>query len=174
MVSHVGLASAGQQLSRGRAIWAAVEAHHLPKAAIVEGLQLCPLCLCEGLYLNSIQYEAPRPKKRDFGAAEGIFVALFFHFYLYSVSKGGTLVFLVPQEGNTRYLCGTDQRLPYVHGNRPMKFMWRLNGACLYSQVYRKVGYKNNDYNMAPGGHRLRVACSQSRSYDRGSAGSSS
>ena len=30
MVSHVGLASAGQQLSRGGAIWAAVEAHHLP------------------------------------------------------------------------------------------------------------------------------------------------
>ena len=30
MVSHVGLASAGQQLSRGGAIWAAVEAHYLP------------------------------------------------------------------------------------------------------------------------------------------------
>ena len=30
MVSHVVLASAGQQLSRGGAIWAAVEAHHLP------------------------------------------------------------------------------------------------------------------------------------------------
>ena len=30
MVSHVGLASAGQQLSRGGAIWATVEAHHLP------------------------------------------------------------------------------------------------------------------------------------------------
>ena len=30
MVSHVGLASAGQQPSHGGAIWAAVEAHHLP------------------------------------------------------------------------------------------------------------------------------------------------
>ena len=30
MVSHVGLASASQQLSRGGAIWAAVEAHRLP------------------------------------------------------------------------------------------------------------------------------------------------
>ena len=30
MVSHVGLASAGQQLSHGGAIWATVEAHHLP------------------------------------------------------------------------------------------------------------------------------------------------
>ena len=48
MVSHVGLASAGQQLSSGGAIWAMVEAHHLPRAAIVEGLQLCPLCPCEG------------------------------------------------------------------------------------------------------------------------------
>ena len=45
-VSHLGLASAGQQLSRGGATWAAVEAHHLPQAAIVEGLQLCPVCLC--------------------------------------------------------------------------------------------------------------------------------
>ena len=36
MVSHVGLASAGQQLSRGGASRAAVEAHHLPQAAIVE------------------------------------------------------------------------------------------------------------------------------------------
>ena len=43
----VSLASAGQQLSGGGAAWAAVEAHHLPEAAIVEGLQLCPLCLCE-------------------------------------------------------------------------------------------------------------------------------
>ena len=40
MVSHVGLASAGQQLSSGGAIWAAVEAHHLRQAAIVEGLLL--------------------------------------------------------------------------------------------------------------------------------------
>ena len=38
MVSHVGLASAGRQLSRGGAIWAVVEAHHLPLAGIVEGL----------------------------------------------------------------------------------------------------------------------------------------
>ena len=29
-------------------VWAAVEAHHLPQAAIVEGLQSCPLCLCKG------------------------------------------------------------------------------------------------------------------------------
>ena len=38
MVSHAGLAGAGQQLSGGGAVWAAVEAHHLPQAAIVE----CP------------------------------------------------------------------------------------------------------------------------------------
>ena len=36
MVSHVGLASAGQQLSGGGAVWATVEAQHLPQAAIVE------------------------------------------------------------------------------------------------------------------------------------------
>ena len=47
MVSHVGLASAGQQLSGGGAVWTVVEAHHLPRAAIVKGLHLCPLCLCE-------------------------------------------------------------------------------------------------------------------------------
>ena len=57
MVSHVGLASAGQQLGSGGAIWAAVEAHHLPKAAIVEGLQLCPQCLCEGPRLRCTVHE---------------------------------------------------------------------------------------------------------------------
>ena len=33
--------------SGGGAVWAAVKAHHLPQAAIVEGLQLCPLCLID-------------------------------------------------------------------------------------------------------------------------------
>ena len=35
-------------VSGPRSVWAAVEAHHLPQAAIVEGLQLCPLHLGEG------------------------------------------------------------------------------------------------------------------------------
>ena len=55
--SHVGLANAGQQLSCGGAIKAAVEAHHLPQAAIVEGLKLCPLCLCEGPRLRCTVHE---------------------------------------------------------------------------------------------------------------------
>ena len=43
-----GLAGGGQQLSGGMAAWATVEAQHLPQAGIVEGHQVCPLCLCEG------------------------------------------------------------------------------------------------------------------------------
>ena len=37
-VSHADLACGGQQFSSGGAIWAVVEAHHLPLAGIVEGL----------------------------------------------------------------------------------------------------------------------------------------
>ena len=52
------LVRAGQQLSGGGAVWATVEAHdHLPRAAIVEGLQLCPLCLCEGPRLRCTVHE---------------------------------------------------------------------------------------------------------------------
>ena len=44
-VSHAGLAGGGQQLSRGGAIRAAVEAHHLPQAAIVEVLLVLSLSI---------------------------------------------------------------------------------------------------------------------------------
>ena len=39
-VSHAGLAGGVQQLRDGGAIWAAVEAQHLPQAGIAEGLGL--------------------------------------------------------------------------------------------------------------------------------------
>ena len=54
-VSHAGQAGDGQQLSGGGAVWAVVEAHHLPQAAIVESLQLCPLRPCEGPTLSGVE-----------------------------------------------------------------------------------------------------------------------
>ena len=41
-ISHAVLASGGQQLRGGGAAWATVDAHHLPRAGMVEDLQLCP------------------------------------------------------------------------------------------------------------------------------------
>ena len=37
--SHAGLAGDGQYVSGGGAVWATVEAQHLPQASIVEGLR---------------------------------------------------------------------------------------------------------------------------------------
>ena len=47
--SHLTVTGGGHQLSNGGVVWAVVGAQHLPKpnACIMEGLQLCPLCLCE-------------------------------------------------------------------------------------------------------------------------------
>ena len=50
VTSRASLAGAGQQLSGGGAVWAAVEAHHLPQAAIVKGAP----CVSENLACRAL------------------------------------------------------------------------------------------------------------------------